>query len=115
MATTPVGAQSIADARNTVYAIKSLYAAALTGAVLYSSQPYCGSASAPPRPLCKDAAIVIALNDYKNKAKPLIDTAEKVVLSGTASTSEMTAAITAAQAAYGAFQTEVNISKRVSQ
>jgi hypothetical protein len=106
-ATTPVGAQAVADARNTVYALKSLYAVALEGAVLYDNQKFCSAAAAPPRPFCKDQPVVIKIAQLQAGAKVAIDSAERVVLSGTATTSEMTAAITAAQAAYGAFQTIV--------
>lgn len=60
-----------------VYATKSAYAVALTGAVAYNRLTPCGLPASPP--LCRDAAVVTQLRKASDATDAAIDSAETVV------------------------------------
>lgn len=88
--------------QQTVFAIKSAYAGALTLAVAYNKRPRCGTPNAGT--LCSDAAIIAQLRAADDTANNAINAAERAVRSLGASTDIVKAAIIAAQASVDAFK-----------
>jgi len=104
-ASTPVGAQTIADARNTVYAVKSGYAIALPFAKAYVTQTPCSFPKALPAPLCSSDAGVSALDKARATLSSAINRAEALALSASPSQSDLSVSIDVLKAAYAEFQT----------
>lgn len=102
IAQTPVGDQTVADARNTIYAVKSGYAITLRAATAYVKLPACEKPGAPV--VCSSRDVVVALAKAQDAAKATIDNAEATVLRATGSSSVLTAAVDAAKSAYAAFK-----------
>lgn len=95
---------AFADAKNTVYALKSGYGAALVVVVGWAKTPLCGSAGALPVPTCPTQTAINALAKADAVAAAAITKAEALALSASPDQSNLTLAIQAAQAAYSAFQ-----------
>lgn len=79
-----------------VFALQTGYTAVLSAAVDYKHQPPCGAAV---EIACSDPEVVKALQDADDVAAPAILQAQKVVRDPSSSTSQMSLAINAAQAA----------------
>lgn len=105
VASTPVGAQAVADARNTLYGLESLYGVTVQAAVAYARLPSCTPPGHPPA--CSSDAIVIQAAAYQIKTKAAIDHAKVVVLSANPDTTVLAASIKAAREAYDAFKAAV--------
>jgi len=103
VAAQPVGNQAIADARNTLYALKASYGAALRTAVEYARLPSCSPPGHPT--ICSDDALVKKLAVLQIKVRGSLDAAERVVLSSSASTTVMQASLATARAAIAEFKT----------
>ena len=103
VAVQPVGNQAIADARNTLYALKASYGAVLRTAVEYARLPSCSPPGHPT--ICSDDGLVKRLAVLQIKVRSSLDAAEKVVLSSSASTTVMQAALATARAAIAEFKT----------
>ncbi len=98
----PIGNQAVADARNTVYALKASYGAALRVAVEYARLPSC---TPPDRPVvCSSDAVVRGMASLQPKVSSAINAAERVALQANPDMSTLRAAISTAQAAYGEFK-----------
>lgn len=101
-AQTPVGDQTVADARNTIYAVKSGYAITLRAATAYVKLPACEKPGAPT--VCSSRDVVVALAKAQDAAKATIDNAEATILRATGASSVLTSAVDAAKSAYSAFK-----------
>lgn len=102
VAVKPVGNQAVADARNTVYALKASYGAALRVAVEYARLPSC---TPPDHPVvCSSDAAVRGMASLQPKVSSAINAAERLALQASPDMSALRAAISTAQAAYGEFK-----------
>lgn len=102
-ASAPVGPQTVADARNTVYGLKALYGAALRVSVEYSRLPSCTTAPAP----CSTDSIVKGMAAAQPPARRALDAAEAIALTTSPDASRFGAAVAAAKAAYAEFNAVV--------
>lgn len=103
IASTPIGEVTVADARNIAIGLKSTYAATEILATEYILLPGCEKPNAPT--LCSSEAIVRQMGKIRATARTAINGLEDVAFNATASTPALTAAVSAAQAAYNAFKT----------
>ena len=73
------------------------YTAAAHAATVYAEQPRCGTAHAPPAPLCADRTVVVALGKASQAAPAALQIAQS--LDGIAAPEAQNQAITAVQTA----------------
>lgn len=97
-------ATALADARNTVYALKSGYGAALVLVVNWAKTPLCGAPGALPAPTCPTQPAINALAKADRVAGDAISKAEALALSASPDKSNLALAIEAARVGYSAFQ-----------
>jgi hypothetical protein len=95
---------ALADAKNTVFALKSGYGAALVLVVNWAKTPLCGAPGALPAPTCPTQPAINALAKADRVAGDAINKAETLALSASPDQSNLTLAIQTAQTAYGVFQ-----------
>ena len=73
------------------------YTAAAHAATVYAEQPRCGTAYAPPAPLCADRTVVVALGKASQAARAALQIAQS--LDGIAAPEAQNRALTAVQTA----------------
>lgn len=99
----PVEVQTVDDARNIIYAVKSGYGALLIATTAYVNLPACEKPGAPAA--CSNRAAVIQLSKAQAAASATINNAEEAVLRTRGNeTSYLSAAIRAARAAYESYK-----------
>lgn len=101
--TTPVGTTTVANAQNTVYTIKSGYGLALVAMTTYGSLPDCGKPASPP--LCRSYTAMQSMEKARASTSAAITSAENEVNAVSPTQSVLSAAVSAAQAAWSSFQT----------
>lgn len=105
-ASAPVGTQTLAQAKDAVYAAKSSYGAALVAMTDYARLPRCGAPTSPP--ICSSQPALNAMEQSRKSVSTAINTAEAAVLSTTPDTTVFNAAVAAAQQAYSALVSILN-------
>jgi hypothetical protein len=108
-AQSPIGINTVADARNILYATESAYTITLRTADEYVKLPACGRPASPP--ICSSTAVVRQMAKAKAAAKQAIDSAEEVVLNAKEADSVLKSAIRAATAAQDSFKSIVDVYK----
>lgn len=98
----PIGDQAVADARNTIFALKASYGATLRAATAYVRLPPCSLPTSPA--ICSSTAVVTQLAKAQLAASSAIDSAEEAILNAKGSSSVLATAVDAAKAAYASFR-----------
>lgn len=107
VAQAPVGEQTVSDARNTIFALKSSYGVTVRAATEYVRLPACEKPGAPT--LCSSRAVVVQLAKAQDAAKTTIDSAETMILNAKGSSTVLSAAVDAAKSAHASFKGIVDI------
>lgn len=95
---------ALAEARNTVYTMKSAYGVAVVLVVDWAKTPLCGRPGALPAPACPTQPAINAMAKADRVVSDAIAKAESLALSASPDQSTLSLAISAAQAAYASFQ-----------
>lgn len=103
----PTGAQTVSDARNTIFTIKSGYGVTVRAATAYVKLPPCALPSSPP--ICANTAVVKQLAKAQIAASATINSAEEVILNAKGSSTLLSTAVDAAKSAYASFQEVVKV------
>lgn len=98
---------AIADARTGVLGVENLYGLAVISADHWASLPRCGLPGASPAPLCSTAVGTIALNKAAVAFKAGIAPLEAAVLKASPTQSDLSLAVSGAQALWSAYQAAV--------